>query len=34
VFTVLPPVKKLRDDDTVFDANDPFNDTDLPVKLD
>ena len=34
VFTVLPPVKKLRDDDAVFDANDPFNDTDLPVKLD
>lgn len=33
VFTVLPPVNK-RDDDSVFDANDPFTDTDLPVRLD
>ncbi len=33
VFTVLPPVGKRNDDESVFDANDPFTDTDLPVRL-
>ena len=33
VFTVMPPVKKRGEDETVFDTNDPFTDTDLPVKL-
>ena len=33
VFTVLPPSKPRTADDAVFDANDPFADTDLPVKL-
>ena len=33
VFTVMPPAKSRNADDAVFDANDPFVDTDLPVKL-
>ena len=34
VFTAPQPVKKRGIEDTVFDAGDPFADTDLPVKLD
>lgn len=34
VFTSAPSAKRRNADDTVFDANDPFTDTDLPVKLD
>ncbi|MBR5110506.1 MAG: MBL fold metallo-hydrolase [Clostridia bacterium] len=33
VFTVMPPANQRSADDAVFDANDPFADTDLPVKL-
>ena len=33
VFTIMPPIDKKDEDVAVFDANNPFTDTDLPVKL-